>query len=102
MLGEADVPDQVAFFQDFDGVPGEVDLPPLQAVAGAGWEGVVVVVPALAEGEEAEDGVVAGMIGGGVGPGAPDVADGVDGPGDVVEEGGADFPAAPVGRACGV
>src|SRR6266850_4293390 len=88
--GEADVPDEAAFFQGTDCEPGEVELPPFEAVAGGGGEGVVVVVPAFAEGEDAEDRVVAAFIGGSVGAGSPDVADGVDAPGDVVEQGGAD------------
>lgn len=68
--GSAGVP----HLQAADDPPGDVCLPPLQAVAGAEGEGVVVVVPALAKGGQRQPGDVGGEVGGGVGSGAPDVA----------------------------
>ena len=45
-----DVARQAGGLEEADGVAGEVELPPAQAVEGRAREGVVVVVPALAEG----------------------------------------------------
>ena len=53
MLGQAEGAHQP------DVLPGEIDLTGLQAVLGRVGEGVVVVVPALAEGQGSHPGVVA-------------------------------------------
>ena len=61
-------------------------MPPEQPLAGAGGEGVMVVVPAFAEGEDRDDRVVDAVVGAFEGLGAPDVADGVDAPSHVLEQ----------------
>ena len=48
--------------EEGDDHPCHVNLPPLQAVPGTELEGVVVVVPALAEGQDADPPVVAAQI----------------------------------------
>ena len=52
------VPGQAEELERLDDVPGGVDLVPLEAVPAGLLEGVVVVVPALAEGQDADDPVV--------------------------------------------
>jgi hypothetical protein len=54
-----DVPGQVEEAQRGDAVPVGVDLVPGEAVAGGLWVGVVVVVPAFAEGEKRDPEAVA-------------------------------------------
>ena len=72
--------------QGADDAVGEVELSPAEAVAGRGGKGVVVVVPAFAEAEESDDDVVAALVVRAERAVAPEVADGVDLPGDVVDE----------------
>mmetsp|Transcript_18839 Transcript_18839/g.51181 ORF Transcript_18839/g.51181 Transcript_18839/m.51181 type:complete len:271 (-) Transcript_18839:250-1062(-) len=69
--------------QQLHRVPCEVDLPPLQSVPARGLEGVMVVVPALAEGEDPNDPVVHGVASGVPVLEAPHMAHRVDRPGDV-------------------
>src|SRR5207245_6777129 len=54
--------------------------------AGGGGEGMMVVVPAFAEGQDAEQEVVAAVIAARVRTAAPDVAYGIDAPGNVVDQ----------------
>ena len=56
----------------------------IEAVAGRAREGVVVVVPALAEGEGRDDPVVAAFVACRIGAPAEHVADGVHGEGGVL------------------
>ena len=49
-------------------------------------EGVMVVVPALSERQQAEEGIIAAFIGPAKPAGAPDVADGIDAPCHVMQE----------------
>jgi hypothetical protein len=44
---------QASGLKEADGVACEVELPPPQTIEGGSWEGVVVVVPTLAEAERA-------------------------------------------------
>jgi len=85
-----DVPGKAAQAQGGDSVPVGVELVPGQAVAGGLWVGVVVVVPTLTEGEEGYPEAVTGGVGGGEASGAPHVGGGVDEPGGVEAEDGAE------------
>jgi hypothetical protein len=60
-----DVPGQAADPEDGDAVPVGVELVPGKAVTGGLGMGVVVVVPALAKGEESYPETVPGGVGGG-------------------------------------
>ncbi len=83
-LGSADdVPDQACLFQEREHPVGDIQFPPAVAVAGDSWEGVMVVVPAFAPGEQADPPQVTTVVGCFVGAVAPDVRCGIDGPGDV-------------------
>jgi hypothetical protein len=48
-----DVPSQADPLHQRDQIPSEVELPPLESVTGRIWEGVMVVMPAVPEGEDA-------------------------------------------------
>src|SRR5688572_17680022 len=87
------LPGEPAQFEPADDEVAGVELPPAEAVAGGGRERVVVVVPPLAETDHAEDGVVAALVVAAEGARAPEVADGVDAPGHVVDEEDAGEPA---------
>ena len=81
-----DVPRQPGLLQPADDETGEVELPARQTVAGRGREGVVVVVPRLAEGERRQPPDVARLVGRVEAAAAGEVADRVDGVGDVVDD----------------
>src|SRR5690242_7514659 len=71
---------------------GDIDLPGIGAMPGTGRIGMVHVVPALTEGEQRERPQVGGAV---VAPGseragADDVAQRIDAPGDVLQQGDAD------------
>src|SRR5262249_57939691 len=83
---ETDLPRQTDEGEEADDVVGDVDLPPPQAVTGGRREGVVVVVPTLAHRQHPDDRVVPALVPAVVRPGAPQVADRVHAPGDVVPE----------------
>ena len=91
--GQRHVPGEADQGERADDVVAHVDLPPAQAVPGRGREGVVGVVPALAQRQDAEHDVVAALVVAPVGPQAPQVADRVDAPGDVVDQEDAHQPA---------
>src|SRR5687768_10392824 len=57
-----DFGDEAEALEDADGEPGEVELPPAMAVGGGPLLGVVVVVPAFAVCEEADEPVVAAVV----------------------------------------
>eukprot|EP00444_Apocalathium_aciculiferum_P055833 CAMPEP_0183599424 /NCGR_PEP_ID=MMETSP0371-20130417/179427_1 /TAXON_ID=268820 /ORGANISM="Peridinium aciculiferum, Strain PAER-2" /LENGTH=503 /DNA_ID=CAMNT_0025811491 /DNA_START=779 /DNA_END=2292 /DNA_ORIENTATION=+ len=66
-----------------DGVPCEVDLPPLQPVSARVLKSVVVVVPPLTECQQADEPIVHGVVLGVPILEAPDMGHGVDHPRDV-------------------
>src|ERR1043166_5170243 len=80
------VPGEAQQGEGADDPVADVDLPPPEAVAGRGREGVVRVVEALPHRQDAEDEVVTALVAAPVGPEAPQVADGVDAPGDAVDK----------------
>lgn len=84
--GGFDGPREAEGFEEQDDPVGEIDLKGGEAVSSGGWEGVVIVMPTLAEGREGDEPVIAALVGGIVGPCAEDMADGIDTPGDVVSE----------------
>src|ERR1700740_2035637 len=91
LRGDADdVPGQSAPLEQGDQQAREVDLPPLQAVKGRAREGVMVVMPGLAQGDQREPGDVGRTIVDGEPPAAEVMADGVHRPRDVVDEEDAD------------
>ena len=71
--------------QRLQNVVGRVDLPPAEALAHAALIGVVVVVPALAHGEEGEQPVVAGVVAGHVALAAVHMGERVDAEGGVID-----------------
>jgi hypothetical protein len=73
-FGEAD------FAEDPDAVVVDIELVPGETVTCADWVGVVVVVPALATGEDGDPPVVAGVVLGFKASLAPEVSGGVDQP----------------------
>src|SRR5690606_23945061 len=79
-------------FEQADHGGGRVELVAVEAVAGAAGLAVVAVVPAFAEGQQGQRPQVrrAVVASGLEGPGADDVAHGVDAPGDVLEQRDAD------------
>ena len=79
-----DVLDDADFFKEPDGPGGGVGLFPAHPVTGGAGKGVVVVVPALAHGEDAEEEIVAALVRGVELAAAEGVADGVHGPSDVL------------------
>jgi hypothetical protein len=85
-----DVPGEAEEAEDGDAVPVGIELIPGEAVTGGLGVGVVVVVPAFAEGEEGDPEAVAGGVGGVEATRAPHVGGGVDEPGGVEAEDGAE------------
>jgi len=73
----------------FQGVEGDVDLPPVEALAGTGHVVVVVVVPSLAKGDEGEEPVVFARVRGRKAALAEEVGERIDGKRTVPEENGA-------------
>ncbi len=71
-------------------IGGDVDLPAAEAVDGGGREGVVVVVPGLAEGRDRDQRQVARLVAGLEVAVAEDVAERVDAVGEVVQDEDAD------------
>src|SRR5581483_6016207 len=85
--GDADdVPGEADALEPADQPAARIELPAREAVAGGGGEGVVVVVPGLAEGRQREPGEVARVVAGGEAATAEEVAERVDGEGGVVEQ----------------
>mmetsp|Transcript_36725 Transcript_36725/g.63077 ORF Transcript_36725/g.63077 Transcript_36725/m.63077 type:complete len:218 (+) Transcript_36725:268-921(+) len=87
LCGQLDVPDEAEALEEGDGGVGDVKLPRPEAVARRVFEGVVVVVPALAKGQPTNPPVVARLVARHVVLRAPHVRGRVDEPCDVVEEG---------------
>src|SRR5881409_66185 len=79
-------------FEEADDGGGRVDLAAVDSMPGAGGVGVVEVVPALTEGEQGQRPQVRGPVvaAGAEGALTDQVTEGVDAPGDVVEQGDAD------------
>lgn len=84
------MPGESQILHDPDDDEAEVDLPPGQAMAGGVGECVVVVVPSLAEAEDSENEIVSAVVKRVKRPLSPDVTDGVDAPGDMVDQEDAD------------
>ena len=76
--------DQAHFFHEPDGPCGGVRLLPAHPVAGGAGEGVVVVVPAFAHGEDAEEEVIPALVGGVELATAESMTDRIHGPRDVL------------------
>jgi len=83
-------PDETGVGEKFQAVVGDVDFPPIKAVASGALVAVVVVVPAFAERDEGENETVAGIVGGIKAAVAPEVREGIDRSRAVEEGGGAD------------
>src|SRR5688572_20914726 len=83
LLGRAKMPDEAEGGEHAQHVVREVDLPPAEALPGRRLVVVMVVVPALAHGEEGDEEVVAAIVGGRVAARADEVRQRVDGEGAV-------------------
>src|SRR5690242_1744980 len=81
-----DVPHQSEPFHQADEPARDVELAAVDPVHGRRGEGVVVVVPGLAQRRKGEEPVVAALVPAGIRPAPEHVADRVDAPGDVLEE----------------
>src|SRR5262249_11141878 len=81
-----DIGGQAQGGQREDGQIGDIQLPPAVAVRGRALVGVVVVVPALAVGDERNEPVVAAVLSGVVRLVSEQVAEGVHAPGDVPDQ----------------
>src|SRR5690348_15190430 len=77
---------QATALQHPDRVATQIELPPVQPVKGRAGEGVMVVVPALPEGEQPDHPLVATAIVGLELALAKRVADRVDTPGDMMDQ----------------
>lgn len=89
--GGLDVPGEAEFGEQADGEVGGVEFVPPSAVGGASGFGVVVVVPAFAEGDECDPPVVSCVVFGvGEVSVSPGVGGGVDEPDGVEDEYGSD------------
>src|SRR5437870_13710772 len=60
----AQIPDDAEPGENLQGVVGDIDFPPIQALARRSHKETMVVVPAFAEGEQGEEPVVAAGVGG--------------------------------------
>src|SRR4051812_42618607 len=83
VLDADDVPGEADLFHEPDGPVGHVDFPPAVTLTGDALIGVVVVVPAFVEGEDADPPEVAAVVSGFVVAVTPKVGGRVDEPGDV-------------------
>mmetsp|Transcript_73995 Transcript_73995/g.163566 ORF Transcript_73995/g.163566 Transcript_73995/m.163566 type:complete len:204 (+) Transcript_73995:202-813(+) len=81
--GIFEVPCQAEELQELHGVPSHVNLPPLQPMPARVLEGVVIVVPALAEGQDTDEPVVHGDVTRVPVLKAPDMAHRIHSPSDV-------------------
>jgi len=76
--------------KNLQGVIGNVDFPPVEALARGSHEVVMVVVPTLAESDEREEPIVFAGVGGREAALAEDVRERIDGEGTVPEKNGAE------------
>ena len=86
----AEFPDYTKPGENLEGVVGDVDFPPEEALACGGHVVMVIVVPAFAERENGKKPIVAAAVSGLVAPGTEKVRKRVDGEGVVPEEHGAE------------
>ena len=73
-------------FHDTDDAVGEVEFPQSVSVSSHSLVGMMIVVPAFAEGEQADPPEVSRAVAGLVIAIAPDMSGGIDEPGDVVDD----------------
>jgi len=85
----AEVADEAEPGEELQAIVGEIDLPPVEALAGGGHEIVMVVVPAFAESHQGEQPVVLAGVGGREAAIAENVRKRIDGECAVPEEDGA-------------
>src|SRR5258708_29389435 len=91
LVGDAaEFADEAEPGEDFQGVKGEIDFPPIKTLAGRGHEVVMIVVPAFAEGDQGEQPVVLAGVGGPETGSSENVRERIDGEGAVPEEDGAE------------
>ena len=84
------IPGQADEAQKLNGQIGNVEFPPAMAMRRAAWLRVMIIVPAFAIAEEADQDVVAAILIGGIIAIAPQMGCGIDRPGDVPDQDGAD------------
>ena len=82
-LGDPNGSGDAQEFQDPDLDPGKIELIPRQTMPRRSRMGVVIVVPAFAEGDQRDPPVIAGIVARVEAARAPHVRDGVDQPGGV-------------------
>lgn len=85
-----DVPHQTERAEEADGVVGDVDFPPEEALAGSALIVVVIVVPPLAQGENREREAIFRLVAGYVARLADPVHKRIDREGRMVEKDGAE------------
>ncbi|MGY4327142.1 hypothetical protein ACVWWG_001559 [Bradyrhizobium sp. LB7.2] len=83
------VPDDAEPGQHLQDVIGHVDFPPAKTLSHAALVGVVIVVPALTEGEQRQQPVVAGIVAGHVPLASMHMGEGIDAERRVIDQHGA-------------
>ena len=78
--------DETEAFKRPDEVAGEIELPPMQAMERRTGERVVIVMPSLSEGQQPDHPLIAAAIVGLEGTLAKGMTNGIDAPGDMVQE----------------
>ena len=63
IVGLAHATGQAKSFEQLDMHPGQIEFKPAQSMASAGWKGVVIVMPALSEGQKRNPPAISGQIG---------------------------------------
>lgn len=86
----ADIPDQTDKTQHADDVVTDIDFPPLESLAGAALIVMVVVVPALAQGQDRGPPVVLALVRGRIAATAPEMTGGINQECTMIEEDRAD------------
>src|SRR5271156_377525 len=88
-LSDVDLPREADLLKQPDAVPVRIDFIPLQAVARGNRMRVVIVVPAFAPGQQGDPPAVGGKVARGKAARAPGVGCGVDQPGGMQSDHGA-------------
>lgn len=87
--GQAQIPNDSEPAQDPQDVEGDIHFPPKEALVGGALVVMVIVVPAFAEREQGQEEIIAAQVGRLIAAAPPNVAQGVDEEGNVIDSHGA-------------